>query len=255
MRVLATLFLAALAWAAPLAAQETIVSDLSQNRVSITANFDGSQIFVFGAVRRYAEVPEDAGRLEVVIEVAGPPRQVTVRKKDRRWGIWVNTESLQIDRAPSFYAIAATSPLADILPPSENALFTIGLQDAVKLLQPAADRDFDAYRAALIRLRSENGHYVEGQGDVRLSQATLFTAEFLLPANLTEGDYTARIVLIRGQRVIATATNVITVRKSGLEKWLYDLAHEQALLYGLLSLAIALFSGWFASEVFRLLRR
>jgi hypothetical protein len=37
---------------------ETMVAGLSQNRVSITANFDGSEILVFAAVAREAPVPE-----------------------------------------------------------------------------------------------------------------------------------------------------------------------------------------------------
>ena len=46
-----------LALALPAAAQETIVAGMSQNRVSITADFDGSEIIVYGAVRRGAPPP------------------------------------------------------------------------------------------------------------------------------------------------------------------------------------------------------
>ena len=46
----------------------------------------------------------------------------------------------------------------------------------------------------------------------------------------------------------------ITVRKVGLERWIYNLAHDQPLAYGILSLAIAIAAGWLASAVFRYLR-
>ena len=66
MRILALL----LAMLLPVSAVgEEVVAGLSQNRISITANFDGSEIFVFGAVKRQAPPPEDAEPLQVVITV------------------------------------------------------------------------------------------------------------------------------------------------------------------------------------------
>ena len=42
--------------AAPLAAQEDIVLGLSQDRVRITTNFDGSDLLIFGAVKRESPI-------------------------------------------------------------------------------------------------------------------------------------------------------------------------------------------------------
>ena len=46
----------------------------------------------------------------------------------------------------------------------------------------------------------------------------------------------------------------IEVSKVGLERFLYNLAHDRPLIYGLLSLAIAIAAGWMASAVFRYMR-
>ena len=99
-----------LALAPPALAQETIVSGLSQSRVSITADFDGSEILIYGAVKRDTPAPE-GGPLEVIVTVEGPSTPVTVRRKDRVAGIWVNNAEVVVDSAPSFYAVATTGPL------------------------------------------------------------------------------------------------------------------------------------------------
>ena len=39
-------------------ADETVVAGMSQNRVSITASFEGSEILIFGAVKRFQPVPD-----------------------------------------------------------------------------------------------------------------------------------------------------------------------------------------------------
>ena len=97
--------------APPSAAQETVVTGISTDNIALNANFDGSELFVFGAVRRDGPPPPDAGPLDVIITVKGPPRTVKVRRKERRFGIWVNTDSVAVRQAPSFYAIATTRPL------------------------------------------------------------------------------------------------------------------------------------------------
>ena len=52
----------------------------------------------------------------------------------------------------------------------------------------------------------------------------------------------------------ATLTDVIDVRKEGVERWLYNLAMQQPLAYGVISLIMAMVAGWGASELFRRLR-
>ena len=59
-RALPALLLLAL----PAVAEESIVAGMSQNRVSITADFDGSEILIYGAVKRETPAPPIAARLK-----------------------------------------------------------------------------------------------------------------------------------------------------------------------------------------------
>ncbi len=246
------IFLAlALVFAGFAQAGETVVSELSQDGVSITANFNGSEIFIFGAIKRDSPINASAGKLDVIIEVSGPPQEVLVRKKARKLGIWVNSDSVAVERAPSFYSIAATGPLSELVSPSERSLRNLGLEYAVRV----ADQKDEAFRQAVIRIHQNGGTYAREITPVTLTEETLFTTKVALPSNIVEGDYTAKIMLVRDQRVISMSRSIITVRKAGLEQWIYSLAHEKPLIYGLLSLAVALLAGWGASEIFRLMRR
>jgi hypothetical protein len=44
------------------------------------------------------------------------------------------------------------------------------------------------------------------------------------------------------------------VRKEGLERFIFNLAQQQPLVYGLVSLVLAAVAGWGASAAFRLIR-
>ena len=238
-------------WTA-LAAQEEIVLGLSQDQVAITATFEGSEILIFGAIRRDSPLP--LGDLGVIVTVAGPSTPVVVRRKERRLGIWVNAVDVKIDAAPSFYAVASSGTLTDNLRASEDLLYRISHPQMIRDVGNNV-LDSRSFSRALMRIRQENGLYLQQENSVNLSRDTLFNTSISLPANLTEGNYTTRIFLTRDGTVVDTYTVTIPVQKVGLERWLYTLAQEQALLYGLLSLLIAISAGWGASAVFGLLRR
>ena len=93
----------------PLAAQE-LVTGLSTENIALTANFTGSEVLVFGAIRRDAPIPPGQSPIDVVITLSGPERNVVVRRKARRFGIWLNAEEIVVRRAPSYYAVAGTGP-------------------------------------------------------------------------------------------------------------------------------------------------
>jgi uncharacterized protein (TIGR02186 family) len=243
-----------LALATPTLADETIVAGMSQNRVSITADFDGSEILIYGAVKREAP-PPDAGPLEVIVTVEGPSTPVTVRRKGRVAGIWLNNAQVTVDSAPSFYAVATTGPLRHILSDVENLRYGITIERVIRAVGIASEAENSGeFILALLRVRTNDGRYRILEGKVELTEDTLFRADVFLPANLTEGEYKVRLFLLRDKRVIASQERVIGVRKEGLERFIFNLAQDSPLIYGLLSLILAAVAGWGASAAFRLIR-
>ncbi|WP_296766308.1 TIGR02186 family protein [Sediminimonas sp.] len=234
--------------------REEVVLGLSQTRVSISTNFDGSEVLVFGAIKRETQIPRQP--LEVIVTIAGPSEPLIVRRKDRRVGIWINTAENRIDSAPSYYAVATSGPLKEVLRDTEDLRHKITITRAIRSVGAPADiGDARVFTRALIRIRQKNGLYQTLEGAVKVDQQTLFRTSIALPANLTEGPYRTRVFLTRGGHVISTFETEIDVYKVGIERFLYKLSRNQPLSYGLLSLAIAIVAGWTASAVFRFLRQ
>ncbi|MEJ6746470.1 MAG: TIGR02186 family protein [Yoonia sp.] len=236
----------------PAQAEEEIILGLSQNEIDITATFTGSEILLFGAIRRDAPVPD--GNLGIIVTVAGPEVPVTVRRKERRFGIWVNVDDVKIAAAPSFYAVATSADLSKVLRPSEDLINRITIPQVVRHVGTNV-LDSQSFSRALMRIREENNQYQRLEGAVAISRDTLFQTRIQMPANLTEGFYVAKIFLTRDGNIVDEYETSIPVKKVGLERWLYNLAHDNAFLYGLMSLAIAIAAGWGASAVFSLFRR
>ena len=256
----AGVILAALLWApaVPVAAQaadETVIAGLSQTHVSITTDFSGSEIFIYGAIKRDAPVPKD-WPLDVIVAVTGPLESAIVRKKERKFGIWVNDAGVKVDTAPSLYAVATTGPFRDIISFTDDFRYKVGIENLVHFIGETDDVEFkEGYPEALVRLRRAAGIYFELIGGVKVTDETLFETRIRLPANLVEGDYRVRIFLLRDKSVVDVFESSIEVRKVGLERWIYTMAQEQSALYGILSILVALTAGWLASTFFRLVFR
>lgn len=233
---------------------EEVVLGLSQNSVSINTTFSGSQILLFGAIKREEAIPPD--ELGVVVTIAGPSQPLDVRRKERRFGIWVNVDAVEVDSAPSFYAVATSGPWEQVLTQVEDLRNKISIPRAIRSIgAPSNVENAQDFTDAVIRIRTRSGAYQIREGAVELSEQTLFRTSVDLPSNLAEGAYVTRIFLTRSGNVVSKYETVIDVRKVGMERWLFELSRENAVIYGLMSLAIAIAAGWGASEAFRLLRR
>jgi len=241
--------------AATAAHAEEIVLGLSSDQVSIDTSFDGSEILIFGAVKREGEIIDEP-RLQVIVTVAGPSEPVTVRRKEKRFGIWVNTDAIEVDHAPSFYAVSSSTLLGLSVSETEDQRHKISIPQAIRSVGAPMDiADSASFTEALIRIKSSSNQYQLNEGTVSVDEQTLFRTAIELPAALTEGDYETRIFLTRGGEVVSKYETSIFVRKVGLERWLFALSRENAFMYGIMSLAIAIAAGWGASAAFSIFRR
>jgi len=236
------------------AVSQDIVLGLSKQEIGITAFFDGSEILIFGAVKHQSEASSE-GDLDVVVTIASPRSPITVRRKEKRLGIWVNVDALEVDLAPSFYAVATTRPFDEVVSKASDLWHQISVRQLIRAVSvPVAVENPEEFTEALVRVRENDGLYQTLSGAVILQDQTLFSTSVSLPSNLVEGAYTARIFLMNDGDVVSEYQASIDVRKVGMERWLYNLAHERPVVYGLLSLAIAIFAGWAAAAAFRAVR-
>ncbi len=233
-----------------------VVGALSQNRVALTANFSGTEILIFGAIRHDRPRVEATPAFDLIVVVEGPRLPVTVWRKARIFGIWVNRDAALLPAAPSFYAVATTAPLDQILDPDEDARFRISPAFAMRSDQlVTAVADPAPFVEAYLRLSARTEAFQTLERAVTIDRDILFRTRVRLPANLVEGAYMTRIFLVREGMVVDQFRTAVLVRKAGLERWLSELAYAQPWAYGLAAVALALFVGWLASFAPILLRR
>ena len=236
--------LAFLGWAAtaPVRAQPLLV-DLEEHRVAITAGFTGTSVLVFGAIQ---------GDGDVVVAVKGPAKDITVRRKERVALIWMNADSMTFVRAPTFYSVASTRPLAEIAAPEVLQRNGIGV-DHLRLENrgDASAGEVAEFRAGLMRNKQRDGLYYKTPAEIRVMAGGLFRADLKFPSNVPIGAYTVEVYLFRGGEVASAQTTPLAISNEGVGANVHFLAHQYAVLYGIAAIFIALLAGWAASVAFR----
>ena len=232
--------------AMPVLAEENLVSGVSQDLIQITSNYTGSDIVVFGAVERQEKA---AGR-DIVVVVRGPDTGLTVRRRDRVAGIWINHDAASLNGMPAYYYLASSRPLAQIAPQAALARYGIGVAN----LQPDtvhAHHEVEPFRQAALRLMGDQGLYREAPLGVEFLSETLFRAHVPVPAGVTRGQYDVEVFLLRGGNVVSAQSTPLFIDQTGLERRLYNWAHDQPFGYGLATVVMALVMGWLSSVIFR----
>src|SRR5690606_28870625 len=87
---------------------------VSTRTIAVTSAFKGTEIVVFGSVVNSRQPSAEAGYYDVIVVLEGMPIPVTVRRKANVAGLWINTDAVNFESVPSFYAIASTRPIEEI---------------------------------------------------------------------------------------------------------------------------------------------
>ena len=223
--------------------QEPLVADLTEYRIAITTGFVGTDVYVFGA---------KSGPGDIIVIIRGPTMSYSVRRKDRIAGIWLNARRIDFDGVPSFYAIASTRPLDELMSSTTRLREEIGL-DGLNLMpeEDADSADIAEFRTALLRIKQSASLFGREPARVTVQNDPLFKTKVHFPANVPTGSYDIRVLLIRDGEIASAQTVPLQVSKSGLDALVYEFAYRQSAAYGLLAIIGALLAGWTAHLVFR----
>ncbi len=238
----------------PARAERLIVS-VSNHRVTVTPNYSGEELVLFGSVEKDATTPANRNSYDLVVTVIGPRADMVTRRKERKFGIWINTDYREFLQVPTYLALFSNRPFDAIASPDVERRQQLGLNNV--LLTQRVGTDYgdvvpnDAFRRAFVRLRAEHGLYREETSAVTFLTPTLFRTGIPLPAEVPIGTYEVEIKLLSDGALIARTDTAFDIVKVGFEQFVATAARQDGLVYGMVTAFMALMTGWMASIVFR----
>ena len=226
-------------------AQNQIVADLSQENVKISTTFLGAKILLFGA---YDGIKGD----DIIVVVTGPKGLVTVQKKEKMFGIWVNTKTVNYINTPKYLSISSNRNIDKILNQKTQKISEIGLNNLKVRPQPGKKvRKEKEWRNALTRNMLKANLWSINENSVKLNKNSLFRSYLLLPSNVVTGNFEVKILHYRNNKLISKEYSNINVSKSGVSAEIYDIAQNYSTLYGIFAVMLAVLIGWGTNVIIR----
>ena len=222
---------------------DSVTADLSSHAIAISTGFTGTSVVLFGATD---------GPADIIAVIRGPDHEQTVWRKGKVAGLWTNAESVTFANVPSFYLVAASRPLEEIVSTPEAVLHRIGVANLKFEPKGAATPErARVFADALIEVQKRVGVFSPSHIKISFLGDRLFRTTFTLPANTPTGSYLVEIFLLRDKEVVGGQTTPLIVSRVGVDATVFDFAQQRALAYGAIAVLIAVMAGWLASLPFR----
>lgn len=236
---------------------ESIEADVSSRQLAITSSFVGTEIVIFGTVENSVQPSAEAGTYDVVVVVEGVSAPLILRRRANLGGLWVNTKQTRFASLPSFYAIQSTRPISEI---AENKILDehgIGFEH-VRIVEAPSGRvegtsreEMEQARAAILRLKQAEGLFFQSDYSVAFVGRSLFRTTVPVPANVPVGPLKLRVYLFREGKLLDDFIGEVELERRGVERFLHVAAFDYSILYGIVTILLAVAAGALSAYIFR----
>lgn len=246
------LLLAMTAFPITVAAERDVFVHTDPVEMPIDVGFAGGDVTVFGVVPQGAD-----GVIAICRSGETPP--VTLARKERVGILWMATKRFHIENLPGLYLMATTAPLKELLGDQRHAIcqqHSIGYAalrenwEVERVSGEEAADDLDELFKGLVRLKETEGLYRAAEGVIRYENKELFYYRFRIPDGATVGSQAVTAYAIKDGRIVASGSVEFRLHRAGMVDWLFNLAWQHAVLYGVLAVLAAAGAGLTASRIF-----
>jgi uncharacterized protein (TIGR02186 family) len=205
------------------------------NQVDISTDFAGSSLKAVGTMN---------GPGDLIIKVVGPQQEATLSRETKLGPFWIGGDTVKVEGAPSLLFLYATAPIASLLPAADQERYGLLLEGVPVQIKPQLQAHAATdWRKAFFRLKERQGRYYEDDHAIRVFGDRLYIADIRLPGDLQVGDYAVETLLVKSGKVVGHTTGHFTVRLSGIERRVWNTAHDHAWLFGTLFTLLAMLLG------------
>ena len=227
-----------------------VVTTTTKGEVDIGLMYNGDFIFFFGSV-------PDPGADVIVKLTSTDDEPIVVNRKGRVGLFWMNVKQFKVTGLPLMYKVHSTRPLAQVLRGDLGRRLGIGYEVLKQNMQLKVARgtaqpdDRELVFDGVLKLKRDANLYNIDEKRIEVTGGKLFKHYYRFPSAAKEGTYTAESYLIKDGRLIGRGVDRIVIKKTGLEATFTKLAHDHAVLYGLVAVVVALAMGLLVGLIFK----
>ena len=221
-------------------------------RIAAGTFYNGATLHISGRVAKDSQV---------AVRIKGPPEHHVFNRRGKIGGlVWGGIEHVTFRNAPTFYAVYTSSSLAATATPAVRTQLQLGYEPIEAQMGVEGTKvDRRPMLGHFVDFKEREGLYRIVPGAVHLADQEqgrrVFDVAVPLPAGTPPGDLEVAVYELTGGGVLREDIEHVTLQRVGLPASLFDLAHENGLLFGLLALLVTVTTGVAVDFLGRLRRR
>jgi uncharacterized protein (TIGR02186 family) len=196
---------------------------------------------------------------DIVVKITSPEGHRMLKKKGKVAGLlWMNIGQIEFDRAPDFYELFSTKKVEDILSREEREKYLIGysaLGKHVEMTPVSNEAEKTGWFEEYVKYKESSKEYATSYGTIETAINAEGKQEYRIftqwPYQAQPGDYLVSVYAVKNNKILEQAQANVKVEQVGLVKTLANMAKNRAIIYGLLSILIALGAGFGVGMVFK----
>ena len=228
---------------------QAVTCEVSPREVPISLSYHGAKLTITGQT-----APND----ELVLKISSELHDTAMKSYGKVGGlVWMKNGSLEFRGVPGVYLLNTSKDLDLILPETERGQYKLGYDAMAKATkiedgkgQPADRKWFDEFT----RFKEKEKIYNIQQGTITRQhgeKGDTFEIVVNWPFQAPPGIYNVDILAVNNGKVVDKAATTFEVKRVGLIAALSKMAVDQAALYGIMSVLIALAAGTAVGAIFK----
>jgi hypothetical protein len=242
---------------------------VSPDTVDIGLDFSGADVTIGG------KTPEGA---DIVLVVEGPLDSVKMRKTGKVMGLlWMTVEQAEVENMPAFHIVGSSQPIESLLSREQQVRLGVSPECSEILNQaeavdpddgsPLSEEKQTEFVTALRDKYIRDGRYTPWRcyheagaaecdtatpsgGVIRPDNDGHWETSISLPSDAPLGEYSVEAYYVRDGQEVGAASTTFNVEKVGMVDTLGTMAEDNAVIYAVMSLAIAIGIGLTIGFVF-----
>jgi len=223
---------------------------LTPEQVNIGTTFNGRTITVAG------EIGQDE---EAVIQIIGTDTEAHFKQTGKVGGLlWMTVAHFSLAGAPSAYFVYLPETISSWHQSKDTRWMQLklgydNLEDSI-VIEPEQENKTGVF-GDFLKLKTAHELYQMVDNGVHYKNDTngrkVFEAEIRIPADIPRETYTVKVLKIKDGIITGQETTELHVQLQGFPLFISNMAYNRSLLYGIISVLIAIGAGLFMGTVFK----
>lgn len=221
----------------------------NHDHIKVDYNYHGSTVSVKGA-----SDPDT----DIVITLSSPLSEQHLMKKAKVGGfLWMNVEKLSFENIPAVYLLKSTGKPGEMLQKDQLLQYSIGYDavrdNATMEASKSEIKDTVPWFEQFFKYKEANQQYAASDRSIEVKDEKglqAYSTVFQWPYQAPPGKYDVNVFAVRDGEVVEYAQGEVLVEQTGVVKMLANMARNNAAMYGIISIILALAAGFGVGIVF-----